>query len=87
MCFPICAAQGPAAGAQTAQHLGFVAHADLPHFDAGVVLPDQHLDQFPEIHPVFCGKVEDHLGAVKEALHVRLRLHPLPCRHFSSVQY
>ena len=59
------AAEGPAADAQAADHLGLVPHADLPQLDPGPEHAGQVPHQLPEIHPAVGGEVKDDLAAVK----------------------
>ena len=66
-------AEGPAADAQAAQHLGLVPHTDLPQLDAGMDGAGQVLHQGPEVHPAFRREEEEHLVSLKAVL----RLHQL----------
>ena len=66
-------AEGPAADAQAAQHLGLVPHTDLPQLDAGMDGAGQVLHQGPEVHPPVGGEEEQDLVPL-EAI---LRLHQL----------
>ena len=63
------AAEGPAADAQAADHLGLVTDADLPQLDAGAEHAGQILHQLTEVHPPVGGEEEQDLAAVKAALH------------------
>ena len=64
------AAQLPAAGAQAAQHLGLVPHADLAQLNAHFEYGSQVLHQFPEIDAAVGGEIEDDLGPVEGILRV-----------------
>ena len=59
------AAEGPAADAQTADHLGLVAHADLAQLDARAQHGREHLDKLPEVHAAVGGEEEENFAAVK----------------------
>ena len=70
--------------AVSAEHLGFVAHADLAHLDAGVELRRQLADEVAEVDAAFRREVEDQPRAVERLLDAR-ELHPSPrSRIFSS---
>ena len=58
-------AEGPAADTQAAHHLSLVPDADLPQFNAGVEHGGQVLHQFPEVHPLIGGEIEQDFAAVK----------------------
>ena len=64
------AAEGLAADAQAAQHLGLVPHADLAQLDAGVDGAGQVLHQGPEVHPALGGEEEEDLVPLKAPLRV-----------------
>ena len=75
------AADGPPAGAQTAQHLRLVAHADLAQLDAHLEHAGQILHQLAEVHAAVGGEIEDDLGVVEGVLHAhQLHLQLVP-RH------
>ena len=59
------AAEGAAADAQTADHLGLVAHADLAQLYAGAQDGGQRLYQLTEVHPSVRREKEEDLAAVK----------------------
>ena len=71
------AAERTAAHAESADHLGLVAHADLPELDARAEGGRQILDQLAEVHAALGREEEQDLAAVKRAfrrdeLHVEL---------------
>ena len=51
---------------QSADQFSLISHPDLAHFDAGVKLVGQVLDQFPEVDATIRCEIEDDLGAVKQ---------------------
>ena len=55
-----------AADAYSADHLGFIANADLAHFNTGVEVVGEVLDQFTEIDPPVGGEIENDLRAVEQ---------------------
>ena len=59
------AAQLAAAGAQAADHLRFIAHADLPQLDTGAEYAGQILDQLAEVHAAICRKIKQHFVHIK----------------------
>ena len=61
------AAQLAPAGAQPADHLGLVAHADLAQFNARAEHAGKVLDQLAEVHAPVRGKVKQHFTHVKRA--------------------
>ena len=61
------AAQLTPASAQTADHLRFVAHADLPQLDARAEHAGQILDQLAEVHATVGGEVKQHFVHVERA--------------------
>src|SRR5580765_1047235 len=63
------AAERTSACPVAADHLGLVAHADLPHLDADVKLAGQLSDKLAEIYPAFSREVEDQPRAVELKLH------------------
>ena len=63
------AAELAAADAHAADHLGFVADADLAHLDAHAELFGQILDQIAEIDPPFRGEVKNGLFFAGEESH------------------
>ena len=73
------AAEGSAAYAESADHLGLVTHADLPKFNAGAENGGQVLDQFTEINAPVRREEKQKLAAVKGALR-RDKLHLQPMR-------
>ena len=60
------AAEFPTTDAEAAGEFGFVPYADLAHFDAGVKVVRQVLDQVPEIDPAVGGEIEHDLGTVEQ---------------------
>ena len=75
------AAADHAAVAHGADHLGFVAHADLPELDAHAVLVHKILDEFAEVDAGGRRKVEDELAAVEEDFHVHELHVEMPAVH------
>ena len=73
------AAEGSAAHAESADHLGLVAHADLPQLDASTEDGGQILDQLAEVHTAVRREEEQQLAAVKGTLR-RDELHFEPVR-------
>ena len=61
------AAQLAPAGAQSADHLGFIAHADLAQLDARAEDAREVLDQLAEVHAAVRGEVKQHFVHVKGA--------------------
>ena len=64
-----------------------MAHADLAQLDAGMILPDQILDQLPKIYAGRRGKVENEFAAIKQTfhiyqLHVQLTVHDAASAEF-----
>ena len=57
------AAELAAAGADAADHLGLVAHADLAQLDAGVELGGEIADQLAEVDARLRGEVEERPSA------------------------
>ena len=73
------AADGPAAGAESAQHLRLVAHADLAQLDAHFEHRGQILHQLAEVHAAVGCEIEDDLGVVEGVLHAdQLHLQLVP---------
>ncbi|MBR2073675.1 MAG: PhnD/SsuA/transferrin family substrate-binding protein, partial [Fibrobacter sp.] len=68
------AADGSAAGTQTAKHSSFVAYADLPQFNAGMEYGSQILHQRTEIPTAVGGEIEENFGIV-EGLFNAYQLH------------
>ena len=66
----LAAAEGPSAGAEAAEHTGFVAHADLPELDAHPENGSEALYQLTEIHALRRGIEEQDLGAVEGVFHL-----------------
>ena len=73
------AAEGPAAYAESADHLGLVAHADLPQLNARAEDGGQILDQLAEIDASVRREEKQKLAAVKGAFR-RDKLHFQPVR-------
>ena len=72
-------AEGSAANAQSAEHLGFVAHADLPKLNPCAEHAGEILDKVAEIHTSLGGEVEDDLAVVKCTFHIQ-QIHFQPVR-------
>ncbi len=71
------AAQRAAAGAVSAEHLRFVARADLPHLDARVKLGRELADQLAKIDAPFGGEIKNQPRPVEQLLDARqLHLEP-----------
>ena len=66
----LAAAERAAADADAAEHLGLVAHADLPELDAAAEHSCEILDQLTEVNAAVAGEVEGYLVAFKAALYV-----------------
>ena len=64
------AAADHAATAHRAEHLRFVADADLAQLDAGVVLAHEVLDQLAEVDAGRRGEVKHQLAAIEENFHI-----------------
>jgi hypothetical protein len=62
------AAKRPTAGSVPPEHLGFVAHADLPHFDPRVKLRRQLAYQLPKVDPSVRREVEDQSRTIEREL-------------------
>ena len=71
VCSHARAAQRPAARSVAAHHARLVAHADLPHLDAGAELGGQLAHEVPEIDAPLGREVEHQPRAVVELLDAR----------------
>ena len=64
------AADRLAAVAVVGQQLGLVAHADLPHLDARLILAGQVLDQLAEIDALLGQEIKDDALAAEQVLDI-----------------
>lgn len=76
------AAKFPSANTNTAEDFCLVPHADLTQFNACPENCSQILDQIPEIHTIFSGKIEQQFAVIKRTFYFNQFHFEFPHRNF-----